>query len=664
MPTDVLPSVEPFELIALPRSNDSRTRRHFFAFLQKWRSGLRQQIGRSQAGNNGLADRGTDDLLTLALLVEFVRNRAPDAIPTLDQLPRRQACFTLGQLCDDLQNTTTCPVLKTVFEPTQYASQCVLPAAVIEHPFWQPIVRVSRRLYGSRMPITTFGDLHQWCLAVSPAQPPTVKRGARRETRRYDKGIHYTPAALVNYLTAHALAQAFDGLSPEQVPEGRILDPSCGCGIFLVAALRYLFAALSKGRQRELSLQERLNLLSRMIFGTDLDAQAVRLTIRALLLTAWEGSGRADELPVTVPDLSHNIVARDFLLPVTGSAGEGIHVILGGPPFVRLQQMLHSDPAAVERYKHEFRTARSGQFDLYILFIEKTIDLLAANGFLAFSVSNTFLRSETGHVLRRLIGDQCQVHDIIEFEDSKIYPDAVIQIALVVLQKSVVRSLGRHVWIRGKGLLREKLGALAAQAAHAQVETRPLSPEVICSGRWLFQSTYETHLLARIQAVGKPLSRLPIHIGKGIVTGVDDVFLVRKLKEGSEGATLVEQRKTGRHLWIESSLLQPIIRNRDIHGYAVPSPSTFCLLPYDALGKLLNEEILQRDFPRAYEYLLANKNRLTTGIRKRLDAWYGLTSAAALRLTTRTKIVGGLRRRYDDHPWDQPLPRRRTVTGS
>src|SRR5205823_5762139 len=103
--------------------------------------------------------------------------------------------------------------------------------------------------------------------------------------------------------------------------ERRILDPSCGCGVFLVAALRYIFAWLEKARQatddqRELSLQDRLDILGRMIIGTDLDTQAVEWTKRGLLLTAWEGLGRdvgnADELPAAVPDLSGNIVARDF----------------------------------------------------------------------------------------------------------------------------------------------------------------------------------------------------------------------------------------------------------------------------------------------------------------------------------------------------------------
>lgn len=647
MPTNILPSVEGAELIPELLSNDPRAQRRFFAFLQKWRNWLANQIARSQPGNKDLANGGVDDLLALALLVQFIRDRAPHAVQPLDQLPRHQGAFTIGQLCADLQTTTSCPVLKSVFDPARYAQLCVLPAAVMERASWRPVIQGSRRLYGPRLPITIFGDLHQWCLAFSPDETPGLKRGARSETRRYDKGIHYTPPALVNYLTARVLGQAFDGLSPDQVLQRRILDPSCGCGVFLVAALRYIFAWLEKARSTELPLHERLDILNRMILGTDLDAPAVEWTRRSLLLTAWAGLGRneevADDSPVAVPDLTRNIVARDFLASAPiGSANEGIDVILGGPPFVRLQQMLHSSPATVARYKRDFRTAQSGQFDLYILFIEKAIDLLASNGWLAFSVSNTFLRSETGRVLRRLIAEQCQVHDIIEFEDPKIYPDAVIQIALVLLQKAPQTAAARHIWIRGKGQLSQKLSALSSATPHVSVETRPLAPETLRCDRWLFQSAEETDLLTKIQTIGKPLSDLAIHIGQGVVTGADDVFLLGSLQQEKNGKLLVEQRETGRRLWIESTLLRPIIRNRDIRGYAPLTPSTLCLVPYDSSGRILNEPVLRAEFPQAHEYLLSCKDSLISRRRQQLEGWYAFSSIAAFRFPGRTKVIGGL----------------------
>jgi len=61
---------------------------------------------------------------------------------------------------------------------------------------------------------------------------------------------------------------------------------------------------------------------------------------------------------------------------------KGFHVIIGGPPFVRVQEFYKSYPAKVDNYKSNFRTAKNGQFDLYMLFIEKAIELLADQGYL------------------------------------------------------------------------------------------------------------------------------------------------------------------------------------------------------------------------------------------------------------------------------------------
>jgi hypothetical protein len=492
--------------------------------------------------------------------------------------------------------------------------------------------------------------LHQWALAFFPGESPHTKNRARSETRRYDKGIHNTPPALVRYLTCCVLEHAFDGLSPEQVCERRILDPSCGCGVFLVAALRYIYGRLEKATQSvgALPLQDRLDILGATILGTDLDAQAVEWTMRGLLLTAWEGlghgAGNPDDAPAVVPDLSRNIVARDFLAADTSAAlgNSKIDVVLGGPPFVRLQQMRRSRSAVVARYQQQFRTARSGQFDLFMLFIERAIDLLAVNGWLGFSVSNTFLRSETGRALRRLIAEKCQVHDIIEFEDPKIYPDAVIQIALVLFQKTCARQDGRQVWIRGKGELPQKLAALASASSHVSVETRPLAPDVFRSDRWFFQSVEEMGLLKRIEALGKPLDGLAVHVGQGIVTGADVIFLLQNLQETQDGKTLVAERETGRRLWIESAVLRPIVRNRDIRGYTKPAPSTLCLVPYDQAGRILSEEALKRQFPDAHRYLMSCRSLLATTCRKRLEAWYAFTAVAGFRFSGQARVIGGL----------------------
>ena len=80
------------------------------------------------------------------------------------------------------------------------------------------------------LPLSLFGDFHQLCVA-NPLGTDA--------SRRYETGIHYTPAPVVDYLVNAVLDRVFAGRSIDEIKRLRILDPSCGCGAFLIAALRY-----------------------------------------------------------------------------------------------------------------------------------------------------------------------------------------------------------------------------------------------------------------------------------------------------------------------------------------------------------------------------------------------------------------------------------------
>ena len=93
----ILPSAPVNELIAEPMVHDRRVRRQFFSYLQKWRTWLCRQFSRSN-GRKEPIHRGVDDLLSLAFLTQFVRDRNADAVPSLDDLGSHQASCSLGTL--------------------------------------------------------------------------------------------------------------------------------------------------------------------------------------------------------------------------------------------------------------------------------------------------------------------------------------------------------------------------------------------------------------------------------------------------------------------------------------------------------------------------------------------------------------------------------------
>jgi hypothetical protein len=273
---------------------DPRVRKQFWNFLQGWRAWLHAQLCRSRPSETGSAQQAVDDLLSLVLLTQFIRDRDAAAAPPLGELGRQLAGASVRQLCQALQQHVASPVLKAIFDPECVLVSHPIPAKVWQSPFAHALIRASRAAYGARLPIPVFGDFHQGCLAHPPGPQSCIKLPGGTGRRRYEKGIHYTPGPLVDYLTARALGRLCAGLCPERIAQLRILDPSCGSGVFLVAGLRYLLTRLGQERRSGaasetgagLTLQARLDVAAATIFGSDLDARAVSSTIRSILLTA------------------------------------------------------------------------------------------------------------------------------------------------------------------------------------------------------------------------------------------------------------------------------------------------------------------------------------------------------------------------------------------
>jgi hypothetical protein len=139
---------------------------------------------------------------------------------------------------------------------------------------------------------------------------------------------------------------------------------------------------------------------------------------------------------------------------------------------------------------------------------------------------------------------------------------------------------------------------------------------------------------------GRTLKQLGIQITQGIVTGADPVFLVRLVRETESGLSRVEDRERRLHL-IESSLLSPAVRSREIRGYSQLRPQSHLFLPHDARGRLLAERDLKANFPAAYAYLSLRKNEIPkTGKLNR--PFYAFRNDAVLRLPPGPRILIGM----------------------
>jgi type I restriction-modification system DNA methylase subunit len=170
-----------------------------------------------------------------------------------------------------------------------------------------------------------------------------------KRKKRKSQGIYYTPAFVTKYIVEQTVGCLLeeDGYNPSKPP--RVLDMACGSGSFLIEAFDVIDAFVAKLRGQAhgervdiFDRARQLEVLQNCIFGVDKDAQAVEVARLNLLLRALHSRER---LPML-----ENIHNGDSLHSETWEQGftqimkeGGFDVIIGNPPYVRIQTLPKSD---------------------------------------------------------------------------------------------------------------------------------------------------------------------------------------------------------------------------------------------------------------------------------------------------------------------------------
>ena len=199
------------------------------------------------------------------------------------------------------------------------------------------------------------------------------------------EGAYYTPRHLAILAVDQALINSSDPLSET------IFDGACGSGILLTTVYRRLIA-LSEAREgRQLDFGERANLLSRQIFGGDINHVACRVTAFSLYLSLLEGLNPADimeaqeqhgtQLPsLNGANLTHGENAGDFFGDKHAFTGRRFSLILSNPPW--------AEPQGTETTSADVWAGRVGapfvRRQLAGAFLLRAIDFLETGGQVCF----------------------------------------------------------------------------------------------------------------------------------------------------------------------------------------------------------------------------------------------------------------------------------------
>ncbi len=116
-------------------------------------------------------------------------------------------------------------------------------------------------------------------------------------------------------------------------------------------------------------------------------------------------------------------------------AGGGFEAVIGNPPYIRIQTMKEWAPREVELYKEHYAAASKGNYDIYVVFVEKGLDLLQAQGRLGFILPHKFFNSQYGQPLREIISQGRSLAAVVHFGDQQVFTGATTYTCLLFLEK-------------------------------------------------------------------------------------------------------------------------------------------------------------------------------------------------------------------------------------
>ncbi len=288
-------------------------------------------------------------------------------------------------------------------------------------------------------------------------------------------------------------------------------------------------------------------------------------------------------------------------------------------------------PEAAEFLKTNYRAAASGNFDIYVCFIERGLQLLNADGFFGYICPHKFFQAEYGEPIRKLLSEGGHVKHVVSFGDQQIFPKISTYTCLLHLAKGGCDAVE---------YADAELEPFAAK--HETLPPFEIPASSLSAKPWNFLSTTVTAWMKKALTAGKPLGEIAKEVFVGLQTSADDVFLFEAV-EAHNGVCTVASDSLGKPVKLEAKLLKPVIRSGEI-GRFWARPTHLVLFPYtlhrDA-AELLTEKELAKKYPLAWDYLKQNEKQLRSREKNTFDhdGWWAMGRAQSLAKWESPKIL-------------------------
>lgn len=385
----------------------------------------------------------------------------------------------------------------------------------------------------------------------------------------------------------------------------RLLEPSVGEGDFLIPIVDRLLAAQRRFKMdgdpvADLSNAVRVVELSR----PTLAAAKARLHAHLVQngLTAEQSTSLCEQW----------LLQGDFLLIDLGK--EGFDVILGNPPYVRIEQI----PVALQEvYRHRYKTLYD-RADLYVAFIERSLAELRDGGVLGFIVSDRWKKNKYGGPLRDLVSKNYHLRHYIDMVNTPAFLTEVVAypgIFVIAKEEDGPTTVAHRPKIDAEHLLK-----LARQLRGQEPGAVEIKNAILGSEPWMLEEFERLVVMRRLEEAFPLLEDAGCKVMIGVATGLDEVY-IGKFED----------------LDVEPDRKLPLVTTKDVKTGTLTPLGLGVINPWRDEGGLVD---LKR-YPKLAAHLEPFRSRLEkrSTARRKPAEWYKTIDRITPSLTFRPKLL-------------------------
>jgi len=626
--------------------------------------------------------------------------------------------FTLALQVDD---KTLKDILSRLYYPESPYAFDALPADILGQVYEQFLGKVIRLTAGGRAKVEEKPEVKK---AGGVYYTPTyivdyivehtvgalLEGKTWREVRGLDaRGVQrYAPLRVLDPACGSGtfLLQAYQSLLDwyleQYTAEDAAAHAKAGCIAHPVSPPSFPPSGGTTGGEWRLTTEARKDILLTHLYGVDIDPQAVEVTKLSLLLKVLEGEdegtlgqqltmslGKAERV---LPDLGQNIRCGNSLIGSDFYQGQqlglgllddeemyrinafdwdtgfgkamaagGFDAVIGNPPYIRIQAMKEYAPQEVEFYKKQYVAASKGNYDIYVVFVEKGLSLLRPGGRLGYILPHKFFNAQYGEPLRGLIAQGKHLADVVHFGDQQVFANATTYTCLLFLDKdgrdtfhvTKVKDLAAwradHTTPTPVKIALRRIGQYLRESSEdteytTQSETEgDISTTKLNAAEWNFIIGAGAELFHKLQQIPVTLGDVTAQIAQGIRTSANNIYVL-DAQTTTEAAVTAFSEQLGQQVELERAAVSLFLQGREIKPYQILHSGKVVIMPYqiqDGQAQLIPETHIKNVNPKTYEYLRKNKTLLSEREKGKFrgNEWYAYGRKQNIELMLLSKIL-------------------------